>query len=305
MKTPVAFMIFNRPDTTKRVFEAIRQAQPSKLLIIADGARPDRPGEAEKCQQVRDIIDVVDWDCEVLKNYADTNLGCQQRLLTGLNWVFSEVEEAIILEDDCLPDPTFFPFCQEILERYRDDMRVMSISGNNFQFGKKRTDHSYYFSRYFHCWGWATWRRAWQYNDPEIKLLPTIKSGDWLKDILGSDRAVKYWQGILDRIHESKTWDYQWMFAHWIQSGLSIIPNENLVSNIGFGADATHTNVLNHPLANMTVNALKFPLNHPPFLIRNVNADMSTEYKFYSVGIIDKVKNKIHKNFALSFKPTA
>ncbi len=298
LTTPIAFIVFNRPDTTAKVFEAIRQAQPPKLLIIADGARPDRIGEAEKCQQVREICDRIDWDCEVLRNYSDPNLGCQKRVSSGLDWVFQQVEAAIILEDDCLPDPTFFPFCQELLEKYRDDQRVMFIGGCNFQFGKKRSDYSYYFSRYNHVWGWASWRRAWQHYDGEMNLLPIIKSGNWLKDILNSDRAVKHWENIFETLYQNQlntVWDQRWTFACWLQSGLSIIPNVNLVSNIGFGIDATHTKASNHPLANMATAALELPLTHPPFLIRDANADIFTENKFYSISLINKLINKIYR----------
>ncbi len=163
LETPVAFIIFKRHDLTERVFQAIREAKPKKLLVIADG--PRFPEEAAKCQKTRDIIQQVDWDCEVLKNYSEVNLGCRQRISSGLDWVFSQVEEAIILEDDCVPAPSFFSFCQTLLDYYRDDNRIMVISGDNFQDGQSRTDYSYYFSRYNHCWGWATWHRAWQYWD--------------------------------------------------------------------------------------------------------------------------------------------
>jgi hypothetical protein len=160
VNTPIAFFIFNRPDTTARVFEAIRQAQPSKLLVVADGPRSTRPGEAEKCAATRAIIDQVDWECEVLTNYSDVNLGCRHRVSSGLDWVFEQVEEAIILEDDCLPHPTFFRFCEELLEWYRHDHRIVAISGDNFQNGHQSGEFSYYFSRYVHIWGWATWRRG-------------------------------------------------------------------------------------------------------------------------------------------------
>src|SRR5512139_3287315 len=167
LKTPVAFIIFNRPDTAERVFAEIAKARPPKLLVVADGPRANRSGEAEKCAATRAIIDRVDWDCEVLTNFSDTNLGCKNRVSSGIDWVFEQVPEAIILEDDCLPHPTFFRFCEELLERYRDDERIGMISGDNFQLGQKRTDASYYFSRYNHIWGWASWRRAWRHYDRE------------------------------------------------------------------------------------------------------------------------------------------
>nr|MBA3765731.1 glycosyltransferase family 2 protein [Acidobacteriota bacterium] len=175
MNVPVALIIFNRADTTARVLAEIAKARPSKLLVIADGPRADHPDDAEKCLAARAAIDRVNWDCEVLTNYSEVNLGCGARPSSGLDWVFENVAEAIILEDDCLPHPTFFPFCAELLERHRDDERVMMISGDNFQFGRKRTQYSYYFSRYTHTWGWATWRRAWRYFDREIKLWPALR----------------------------------------------------------------------------------------------------------------------------------
>jgi hypothetical protein len=297
LTTPIAFIVFNRPDTTAKVFEAIRQAQPPKLLIIADGARPDRIGEAEKCQQVREICDRVDWECEVLKNYSDLNLGCKKRVSSGLDWVFREVEEAIILEDDCVPEPTFFQFCQELLERYHYDNRIMAISGNNFQFGIKRTDHSYYFSSYCHAWGWATWRRAWQYFDVDMNLFPVIKNTNWLETILKNKRSIKYWQNNFERAcnkQQSSIWDYQWQFACWTQNGLIVLPSVNLVSNIGFGEDSTNTKSKSL-LTNMATGVLTFPIQHPNFLIRDIDADNFTEENFYSTGFINKIKNKIYR----------
>jgi hypothetical protein len=147
LTTPVALLIFNRPDTTALVFQAIAKAKPPKLLVVADGPRDARPGEADKCQAARAIIEQVDWPCEVITHYADTNMGCKLRVSSGISWIFDQVEEAIILEDDCLPDPTFFRYCQEMLERYRDNERVGMVSGGNLQFGQKRGYGSYYFSK--------------------------------------------------------------------------------------------------------------------------------------------------------------
>ena len=192
LKTPVAFIIFKRPEETQRVFAEIRKVKPPKLLVVADGPRPDKPGEDRQCAAARAIIEQVDWECEVLQNYADRNLGCRLRVSSGLDWVFDTVEEAIIIEDDCLPHPTFFRFAEELLERYRDDSRIMSISGQNVQFGRKRTDYSYYFSRYNHCWSWASWRRAWQYYDVEMKIWPKIRDSSFLKNILVDSRAINY-----------------------------------------------------------------------------------------------------------------
>jgi len=295
LTTPVAFIVFNRPETTARVFAAIREAQPSQLLIIADGARPDRVGEAAKCQQVRTICDRIDWECEVKRNYADGNLGCKRRVSSGLDWVFSEVEEAIILEDDCLPDPTFFPFCQEMLEKYRRDRRIMAITGGNYLWGKTRTNYSYYFSIYSDIWGWATWRRAWQHYDVDMKLWPSIKDKDWLTDILGYNHKFKRnWHHTLDNIHQGNvdTWDLQWVFACFVQSGLTIAPNVNLIANIGFGEDATHTISPSH-LANLPTEPLTFPLVHPPFIINDTKSDTLSQYHLHRRSLLTKLKTKL------------
>jgi hypothetical protein len=252
------------------VFEAIRQAKPPKLLVVADGPRPDRPGEAEKCAAARAIIERVDWECEVLKNYSDINLGCKQCVSSGISWVFEKVEEAIILEDDCLPHPTFFRFCEELLDYYRDDKRIMAIAGDNSRrIGQRRTEDSYYFSRLTPIWGWATWKRAWQYYDVTMKLWPRVKDGNWLRDILRNNRAVKIWSNTFQDGYEGNidTWDYQWTFACWLQSGINVISNANLISNCGFDAEATHTITPNPLRGNAPVEPMKFPLQNPSFMI--------------------------------------
>jgi hypothetical protein len=295
MKTPVAFIMFNRPDTTKRVFEAIRQAKPPKLLVIADGPRVDRPGEAEKCAAARAIINDVDWECEVLTNYSDINLGCKIRVSSGLDWVFSQVEEAIVLEDDCLPHPTFFPFCEELLERYREDTRICAISGQNVQFGRKRTDYSYYFSRYNHCWGWASWRRAWKNFDYDMKLWPFVRDNGWLKDILKDDASVEYWTKILQYVYDGKinSWALRWTLSCWLHNQLSVLSNVNLISNIGFGEESTNTKQSASIFSNMSTDKVEFPLNHPQFMIQDTNADEITQKTLYCTPLNSRIKAKI------------
>ncbi len=299
MKTPVAFLIFNRPDTTEKVFEAIRQAKPPKLLVVADGARSDRPNELKKCETTRAIIERVDWDCEVLTNYSEINLGCKRRVSSGLDWVFDNVEEAIVLEDDCLPHPSFFPFCEELLDYYRSDRRIMAISGDNFQFGRQRTPYSYYFSRYNHCWGWATWKRAWHYYDIEMKLWPQIRDGNWLKFILAEPNAIQYWQKIFQATYDEKinSWAFRWTFACWLQSGLTVLPEINLVSNIGFDQEGTHTRNAKNILANLPVEAMGFPLQHPPFIIRHTQADRFTQNSHFSPPLVERLINKTKRMF--------
>lgn len=300
LKTPVVFIIFNRPETTRRVFAEMAKARPPKLLVIADGPRSDHPDEAEKCAVVRAIIDGVNWDCEVLKNYSDVNLGCKRRVSSGLDWVFDTVEEAIILEDDCLPHPTFFRFCEEMLEKYRDDERIAMISGDNFQFGRKRRGYGYYFSRYPHIWGWASWRRAWDNYDVDMKLWPKIRDGGWLEDLLGDRKSVWYWKYKFENVYQGKidTWDYQWTFACWIQSALTVIPNVNLVSNIGFGIKAVHTQDKDK-FAQMEIESMSFPISHPDYILRDSKADFFVENKMFSgfkslmLRVINRAINKL------------
>ncbi len=303
LNTPVVFLVFNRPDTTRRVFEAIRQARPPRLLVVADGPRSNRSGEGEKCANVRAIIDEVDWPCEVLKNYSDINLGCKQRVSSGLDWAFSTVEEAIILEDDCVPHPTFFRFCEELLEKYRDDERIMHISGVNFQSGRKHGEASYYFSRYPHVWGWATWKRAWQYFDVNISQWVDQKKQYESLNIFKDENERRFFQKIWDAVYMDKldSWDYSWTFACLTQKKFSITSNFNLVSNIGFGSDSTHTRNPENPVANLLASEMSFPLKHPETVAQDIFADENTSRMFFSLPSLPKrVFNKI-RNMVFNF----
>jgi hypothetical protein len=296
LSTPVVFAIFKRPETTAKVFETIRQAKPPKLFVIADGPRLHVPGEAEQCAATRAIIDRVDWDCEVFTNYSETNLGCGKRLSSGLDWVFDNVEEAIILEDDCLPDPSFFRFCEELLDKYRDDCRIFSISGQNVQFGRQRTEYSYYFSRYNHSWGWATWKRAWQYFDFDMKLWPEAQAKEVLNDILPDAATARFWTNVFQStyLEHRNIWDYQWTFTCWIQGASCILSNTNLISNIGFGEGSTNTPNINSKYSNIPSIEMQFPLKHPPFLIRDAKADSFTQNTLFNYGDLKhQIKKKI------------
>ncbi|MGK7940290.1 MAG: methyltransferase domain-containing protein [Crocosphaera sp.] len=287
--TPIAFLIFNRPQLTEKVFNRIAQIKPQKLLVVADG--PRFPEEVKKCEKTRSIIDKVDWDCEILTNFSHENLGCRKRISSGISWVFSQVEEAIILEDDCLPDLSFFSFCQTLLEKYRDDERIMHISGNNFQLGQSRTPYSYYYSIYNHNWGWASWRRAWQHYDVDMKTWPEYQYSQAIRSIFEHPEQQKYW---CDRFEETfkgnvDTWDYQWTYACWSQQGIAILPDVNLVSNIGFGVDATHT-TSDSFLANLPTGEMK-TIKHPPFVATNREADTFTFWRIF----LDKEAKSINQ----------
>jgi hypothetical protein len=273
MNSPILFLVFNRPSTTKQVFEAIRAARPPRLYVAADGPRADRIGEAELCAQVRDIATAVDWPCEVKTLFRATNLGCKMGVATGIDWFFEHEPEGIILEDDCVPHPDFFYYCTNLLERYRDDMRVWCISGNNFQYGQWRGDGSYYFSRYNHCWGWASWRRCWQHYDADLSQWPALRETGLLDTILEDPLERTYWYGIWQQLMDSgepDTWDYQWFFTCLANSGLTALPNRNLVSNVGFGPDGTHTTgVADSTVADQGLDELM----HPRFVLRDAKAD--------------------------------
>jgi hypothetical protein len=284
LNTPVVMFVFNRPAETERVFAEIREARPPRLLIVADGPRADCHEDGARCEEVRLIVEQVDWPCEVQHNYSDVNLGCRKRVASGLDWVFGQVEEAIFLEDDCLPQPSFFRFCEELLTKYRHDERIMMISGDNFQFGLNRTSYSYYFSRYSHIWGWASWRRSWEKYDSSMKLWPEIRDGGWLQDVFTKKHVVKYWEKSFDDTYNGliDTWDHQFTFACMVNNGLSVVPKVNLVSNIGFNFDASRTKKKSR-LSNMETGEMLFPLIHPLYVIRNALADKYTEdYQFSS-----------------------
>jgi hypothetical protein len=290
---PIVFLIFNRPEQTARTFAAIRAARPAKLLIVADGRRPDRVGERELCARTRAIIDGVDWPCAVLRNFADANMGCGKRVSSGLDWAFGQVEEAIILEDDCLPDPSFFPYCGELLERYRADERIMMISGNNFQNGASRTPDSYYFSQLPHCWGWATWRRAWRHYDFAIQEWQQRRNVGLLKKFAGNSVLERYWQQCFDDVAVGKidAWDYQWMYCLWMQKGLSIAPNVNMVTNIGFGAAATHTMTVDDRHV-VPSRAMGFPMRHPTEIMPCEKADEFEKiylHQLFRFPVLDRV----------------
>jgi len=257
-ETPIAYIVFNRPQHTEKSFAVLREQRPPQLFIIADGPRPAHPTDAARCAAVREIVELVDWPCEVYRNYADSNFGLKRRVSSGLDWVFGQVERAIVLEDDCVAHPDFFRFCDMLLERYADDERVWVITGNNFQNGRKRGEASYYFSKYNHCWGWATWRRAWQHYQGELPFwIDWKRSEDW-QHKMPDPVEQRYWSAIFERVRAGQidSWAYPWTASVWYHGGLTVTPNVNLVSNIGFGADSTHTADPDSPLAGLPVRAL-------------------------------------------------
>ena len=277
-ETPVLFLIFNRPDTTLQVFEAIRKAAPKKLYVSADG--PRTPEERIKCQQTREILNQIDWDCQLFMNYSDQNQGCKVAISEGISWFFKQEEEGIILEDDCLPSESFFSFCTTLLAKYRHDNRITHIGGSNLQLGQARGEASYYFSNLTHVWGWAGWRRVWKNYDVELRTFPEFKLNDEIKNCPSHYPFKTGWIEALEKTHNGQidTWDYQYAYLNLVNNGLSVIPNVNLISNIGFRADATHTFDEGHFFAGMPTERLD-QLRHPTFTLPCVEADIFTQEK--------------------------
>lgn len=293
-EVPLLLLVFNKPDAVYRVFEAIRLLKPRNLYIAADGPRPDVAGESDKCQKVRQIVEQIEWDCSLHKRFLPHNQGCKKAVSTAISWFFDNVSEGIILEEDCLPDPSFFIFCQALLERYRDDQRIMMISGNNFQDGKPRGDGSYYFSRYANIWGWATWRRAWAKYDSEMSSFKTFLKKRQIENVFADEREQKFWLKQFKRVYSNKldTWDYIWAYTLFCEGGLSVTPNSNLVSNIGFGIpEATHTKDYHTNVADLPSETMK-TIVHPQFVIRDRKAD---QYTFKTVFKLRKKKGKLER----------
>ncbi|MFN0291789.1 nucleotide-diphospho-sugar transferase [Pedobacter helvus] len=273
-QTPILFLVFNRPDTTALVFDEIKKAQPKRLYIAADGAR--NAVEEAKCNAVREIVKDITWDCEVKTLFREKNLGCKYAVSSAITWFFDNEPEGIILEDDCLPSQSFFGFCSELLEKYRNDNRIGHIGGSNFQDGIKRGDGTYYFSRLTHVWGWAGWRRVWKDYDVEMKTFKDFKEAD-LENSPTHSLHKATWYRNLENTYKGQinTWDYQYAYSNLINNYLSIMPNQNLIKNIGFGEDATHT-FGDHHFANLQTGSIK-EIKYPIFLMPNVEADIYTQ----------------------------
>ncbi|WP_299759205.1 nucleotide-diphospho-sugar transferase [uncultured Pontibacter sp.] len=301
LDTPVLLIIFNRAHTTQKVFDRIRQVRPKKLYVAADGPRPHVTTDTDRCAETRRIVEQVDWECEVKTLFQEQNLGCGVAPSRSISWLFENEEYGIILEDDCIPSKSFFWFCQEMLEKYKNDTRVMHISGNNYLDGWRRdSDYSYYFSDKVNSWGWATWRRAWQLYDFHLGNYPELKNKGYLNGIFLNKLEEKYRLSKLEEtfinIQKGDVWDYQWEFTVYSNSGLCIVPEVNLVRNIGFGEDATHTFNLHDKKAKVQEEEIAFPLRHPKFVIR----DKESDRRNFNKMMRDKASAKLKALFSFS-----
>lgn len=292
--TPVLFLVFNRPDNTEKVFNRIRELKPETLFVAADGPRKFLVGESELCKKVREIIDEgIDWDCKVTKLYRDDNLGCGIAVSSAITWFFEHVDEGVILEDDTLPDISFFNYCEDLLKKYRNSNEVMMISGSNFRLDDKILADSYTFTKYCHVWGWATWKRAWLFYDFRMTDWPELNKKGLLQRIFDDKFEIEYWENIFNNIYNrlEDTWDYQWYYTCWKLNGVAIEPAVNLVVNIGFGENATHTKGAAKDLIFGNFTTKKLIINqHPKEIKIDVAGDKITFKNRYLNGTLPKPK---------------
>lgn len=265
LNTPVLFIVFNRPDTTQQVFEAIRKASPRQLFVASDGPRNDKMGESVIVENVRKIATAVDWECEVKTLFRKENVGCGRGPAEAITWFFENVDQGIILEDDCLPHHSFFEYCENLLNYYKDDERIMLISGTNLFKEWNADKQPYFFSKYAGIWGWASWKRAWQTFDYDIKKWGNPFSQNLVKGSFLTHSERDYYTKIFQNTYQKMDvswWDYQWYFARIINSGMGVVPSVNLISNIGFGENATHTFHPESVISCIPVKPMSFPLKH-------------------------------------------
>ncbi len=297
--TPILFLIFNRPDLTEKSFDSIKKIKPQRLFIAADGPRRGNILDEFATQESRNcVLSSIDWECDLRILFRKENLGCGVAVSSAISWFFEQVEEGIILEDDCLADMSFFKYCNVLLDKYRFDEEILHINGSNHQFGIKRGFSDYYFSIYPHVWGWATWKRAWERYDFIMRDMEFYQKVKIFKKYAQISLMNSVYNGDVD------TWDIQWAYSVLKNRGLVITPNINLISNIGFGETATHTNSKIPNYIKYSINgSIDFPVSHPILKWRNIFADRFTAvfvHNIYKPQFIDRVLKKCFSNKRLS-----
>ena len=275
--TPILYLVFNRPELTRKSLACLRAIRPATLYVVADGPRATVPDDTSHCDETRQVVDEgIDWPCSVHKRYRPVNLGCRHSVAAAITWFFEQEPEGIILEDDCLPTPSFFPYCEAMLTQYRHDTRIFHIAGVNLMPTPVPSQDSYYFSKFPHVWGWASWHRAWKNYDVTMSSWPQFKATNLMSGICPNPREQSFYTDIFDRVHSRQidTWDFQWFYTCWSNHALTIVPRHSLVSNCGFGPDATHTRKQNPRFADMSTTDLDISkIQHPPFIACNGSLD--------------------------------
>lgn len=286
VQNPVVLFIYKRQTNFLAIFRVLRQVKPRKLYLISDG--PHSPDDQALIDETRQTVEgLIDWPCQISKNYSSHNLGLKARFKSGIDWVFKSETQAIFIEDDCIPDHSFFPYCDELLKRYAHEHQVATISGDNFLFGNPPVNESYYFSRYPLIWGWATWKRAWQGYDPDLRSWNLSRPNPWLRQYLNNNLITLYWTLIFNHVKKGviNTWDYQLTYHCFQHQMLHIIPQVNLVTNVGVDNLATHTKLKNKILGQPS-HPISFPLTHPLIIKRNQQADAKIEKTVFLTPII-------------------
>ncbi|GAB3544051.1 nucleotide-diphospho-sugar transferase [Spirosoma fluminis] len=300
MEINVLFIIFNKSDETKRVFNAIRSQKPARLFIAADGPRPGTEGEAERCQLIRNwVLEHVDWSCELKTLFRDENRGCGRGPSEAISWFFEHVDEGIILEDDCLPNPTFFQFCADLLGTHRDNRQVSMISGNNFQLVQPMPiEADYYFSVFPSSNGWATWKRSWEGFDYTLSNWPRIDKKQLSTYLFAEKPYARWWLNQFDWLYRNKPddmWDFQFHYLCMTRGQLAVIPKANLVSNIGYGPYATHSQNPDSYFANVPTHELAIPFTHPERIERHYEADLFIQRMLFGQAHVDSQFKKFKR----------
>lgn len=297
---PVLLLVFNRPDTTSLVFEAIRKVRPIKLYVAADGPRENWHGESRLCEETREIVKKVDWDCSVETLFRVKNLGCKIAVSSALGWFFANEEYGIVLEDDCLPSESFFEYCKELLIKYRFNERVMHIGGQHFLNNIETPQDSYYFTQYPHIWGWASWRRAWLKYDVDIQQMDKFNLQKLPNMFSSKKQRIHLKKHLyLTRIGKLNTWDYQWTYSILNNGGVAISPTKNLVVNLGFTNQNTHLFLKDSKRENLEHENISFPLKHPKSYNIQLNLDFLEYQNIYSKNC-SRIRRIIRENGILN-----
>lgn len=306
---PIALIFFTRPKTFAKVFEQVKKVRPKQLFLIQDGARANSPDDLEKIEACRKIAEDIDWECEVYKNYSEVNLGCGVRPSSGISWVFEHVDRAIILEDDCVPCESFFPYCEEMLEKYKDDERVAYVSGLN-HFGEWDCgDYSYFFAKTGAIAAWATWKRAWQRYDFRVNAIKDEYLKRIIKYQITDKNAAKIrfnnWVKVSQKMEEDTSlsyWDMQWGLVKYSQNQLVIVPKYNQICNIGVGSDSSHAQGMNDVkfvkyknFVFIPTKNLELPIVHQRYCICDTEYDNLLYKCMYGSSLIKKIKKPVKK----------
>lgn len=300
-QTPILFIVFNRPDRTSKVFEEIRKVRPAKLFVSADGPRKNVSSDIQLCRETRDIVKKVDWQCRVYTHFSQKNLGVKMGVVNAIDWFFDHVDEGIILEDDCLPNASFFKFLETMLAKYRNDDRIVQVCGTNAMGEWKSLSQSYFFSYYGSIWGWATWKRAWALNDITMKLWQRNDSREAVRSVVGGGLQYVYRKNIYDITYRGKVdaWSYAWSFARVINSGLSIVPAVNLIKNLGFGSESSNTKSSKNAFSELVRRDMRFPLKDPQYIV----ADRQFDWQYFlKLAVYSRVYSVINLPWIIASK---